>query len=214
MKKIYTVVCAVCVICAACVPVQHETASPNLSAYDITLQDQTTLKNLNAAQEGDVYTYKNSELILGNSHAAKQKQILLIHNRSLSPIVLDFPKGHIGGSAGLMHMIQPGEWSAYLYVKNKDYRPVESDTGERSYMRSRWTCRKGDPDYTQYKTCQDYLDIYSMDYDMKQLQTSHYSLDYKVLQIITQYNRARWLNHISSPSVKTLLMNHVKVTDH
>jgi len=171
---------------------------------EISNQDQLALNHLNAKK--DSFSYKDSELLLGDKSApTKKKQLFLIHNKSRDPIIIDFPKGHVGATAGLMQMIQSNEWYAYLYIKGKDYRPVESSDHKRRYARPTWTCQKGSPDYEKYDSCEDYLDIYSINYNLSKLKTTQNSLDYKLLQILTDNNRTKWLTHISAPSIHSLL---------
>jgi hypothetical protein len=209
MRKSYLFILTIPLLCSCTdltILSQKAPSEEAVTIREISEKDNLTLTRLHAKHQA--YTYKDKTLLLGDKQStAQQKQIFLIYNKSTYPIILDFPEGHIGATAGITQMIQPNEWYAYLYVKNKDYRPVESKTGKIHHIRPRWTCQKGDPDYDQYDSCKNYLDIYTLNYNLETLKTSHYILDYKVLQILTHYNKARWLTHISYPSVQSLLMN-------
>lgn len=208
MKKIWLSLLALPLLCISCTTalVEQPKPEPEVSPFiEVSSQDQLTLKHLNAKKEG--FSYQNTKLLLGDkSTAAKQKQLFLIHNKSPDPIILDFPEGHVGATAGIMQMIQPNEWYAYLYIKGKDYRPIESSNKKLRYTRPMWTCQKGNPDYETYDSCKDYLDIYSIDYNLNKLKTTKSSLDYKLLQILTYNNRTKWLTSISASSVHRLLI--------
>lgn len=210
MKKTWLFLLIVPVFCISCITpfVEQPKSKPDMEEVspfiEISHQDQLALKHLSAKKEN--FSYQDKQLLLGDkSTAAKQKQFFLIHNKTRDPIILDFPKGHVGATAGIMQMIQPNEWYAYLYIKGKDYRPVESSNHKKRYGRPTWTCQKGSPDYEKYDSCEDYLDIYSIDYNLSKLKATQNSLDYNLLKILTYNNRTKWLTHISALSIHNLL---------
>jgi hypothetical protein len=209
MKKISLLLLTLpflCISCANFSKTQNTIPKPKAPSFlEVSTQDQEILAYLNAKKQD--FSYQDNALLLGDdSKSAKQKQLFLIHNRSQNPIVLDFPQGHTGATAGIMQMIQPGEWYAYLYVKGKDYRRIEPSTGKSERARPTWTCQKGNPNYQKYNSCKTYLDIYSVDYNLDQLKEAKNILDYKLLNILNYYTRTQWITHISYPSVRTLLM--------
>lgn len=211
MKKIYSLALAALlpVICISCAQLnllkkQNDAVDKNNTAFrEQTKQNDSDLTLLHGKKQG--FSYKNNKLLLGDTQDPT-KQIFLIHNKSENPIILDFPEGHIGATAGLMQMIQANEWYAYLYIKDKDYRRVETKGGKPRYQRPLWVCQKGVPDYTRYPSCKNYLDIYMIQYDIKKLKMSHNALDYKVLQIVTHKKTAGWLTYISHPTIRKLLI--------
>jgi len=179
----------------------------------MTIQSKKDLRFLKAKKAD--YTYKDDRLILGDdSIAAPNKQIFLIHNRSVNPILVDFLKGHIGVSAGITQMIQPNEWYLYLYIKHRDMLPTEDKKGHRIYKRPVWTCQKGNPSYDMYKSCRVYLGVYEIPYDLRKLQASNSILDYQLFQILTSDNSSGWLVVNSYPTITKLLQNAIitKVT--
>ena len=212
MKKIRALFLILPVACSSCtVTPTKQMKQPTIQSQikqspflKISTQDQLVLKQLNAKKEN--FSYEKKQLLLGNKNTtARKKQLFLLHNKSRDPLILDFPQGHVGGTAGIMQMIQPGEWYAYFYVQGKDYRAAESPNKKIRYTRPTWTCQKGSPNYKKYNSCKKYLDIYSIDYNLENLKITKRSLDYKLLQILTYNNRTKWLTHISSPSITQLL---------
>ena len=62
-------------------------------------------------------------------------QFFLVRSQYDTPLVLDFPSGHIGASAGLTQVLGPRAWALYVYQSTADTLPVE--TGRESPF---WSC--------------------------------------------------------------------------
>ena len=77
---------------------------------------------------------KQNQIHFGNAQT-KQPFIFLVRNEYGSPLVLDFPAGHIGASAGLTQVLGPREWTVYVYKAGADTLPTDNGA-----MAPFWSC--------------------------------------------------------------------------
>lgn len=74
----------------------------------------------------------------------------LIRNQYDVPLVIDFPEGHIGATAGLTQVLAPRAWAVYVYQPDAD--GLRTDAGIKPPF---WTCAKQDPSGTvTLKNCE------------------------------------------------------------
>ncbi len=158
----------------------------------LSTQDSNTLQFLKCKPVN--FSFKKGRLILGNScRAQKAKQLFLVKNIDAKPIVLDFPEGHIGASAGITQFIESGAWQGYLYVRGKDTLPTENAKGIRINKRIKWQCANGIT-YKPYKTCKKHLFICEVPYDTRQFEASNSIVHQKILSILQKTNKSWWIS--------------------
>jgi hypothetical protein len=77
---------------------------------------------------------KQNQIHFGNAQS-KQPFIFLVRNENDASLILDFPAGHIGASAGLTQVLAPRGWAVYVYKPAAD--TLLTDKGA---MAPFWSC--------------------------------------------------------------------------
>ena len=67
-----------------------------------------------------------------------EPRFFLVRNQFETPLILDFPKGHIGASAGLTQMLASRAWAVYVYKPGADTLPTAE-----GMTAPFWSCRSG-----------------------------------------------------------------------
>ncbi|MBY0377091.1 MAG: hypothetical protein K2Q33_00830 [Gammaproteobacteria bacterium] len=78
------------------------------------------------------------EMHLGAKGTAQR--YFLVRNQYEEPLAIDFPEGHIGGTAGLTQVLGPRAWAVYVYQPNAD--GLRTEAGLKPPF---WSCAKQDP---------------------------------------------------------------------
>lgn len=104
---------------------------------DLTNTEQNTVDTLNCRATG--YQFLSSQrLLLGDGYGAKQ-QLFLIKNIAHRPVLIDYPQGHIGASAGIGRDLARGGWTTYYYTPGATM-PAQDSDGDTVQRKPRWTC--------------------------------------------------------------------------
>jgi len=148
-----------------------------IAAQKYQKQNQQLLRFLRC--EPTMRVFKQSNMILGqtNTHA-KKKQLYLIQNKSQHTVILDFPAGHTGASAGLMQKLAPKQWQGYLYVQNQKH-PIS------------WTC------YTQQNkivSCKQKFFVCQIPYHIQTLKQSNSIVHQRLLIYLGTQNKSWWIS--------------------
>ncbi len=112
-----------------------------------------------------------------------EDQIFLLRNQYDDPLVIDFPQGHQGASAGLTQVLAPRAWAVYVYKAKADGLMIENEN-----RRVFWSCANQLSDVLNVKDCQQSLWICALSPDSaKILLSSHYQAE------ISAMSRSFWL---------------------